>query len=575
MVRITKIVAIFLLTAAQEALSAPVDNENAVLNGTNSELGAVSQPEFAEGTNSAASSDELVPGEERAVSVGNELQDREEKSGNTRRITLINATPYRWVRQSMSQYQIPDWNDAWPEYIESGDAFVAESNRYEGKYGRDTGGEVQYKLEGTCEDMGFEIKYNPGRAKLPDVRIKYLGALQTRWTPKGSEVNLGAYVVTGGVNWLLAGPENDFRSTNTPIGWMQEQIKDIGQYPLNQIVVPRAHHTGMNQGRTGVGVVYDETTLTQTRYPYVQMRDGGARVLDFRPYERSSNKMSAGHFSVIANLHHGMIGITLQEIINDINQFLEENPGEMVILDLHDKESWVGWSSYRFLQSRKFRPFEPENMRRLFKELEGLKNRFNLSTNAVDVHTRPLNDFIGDGKSAVLIHIPDRWAKDKSFPGAENGYVSNRNFPRTGYWSDTDAANQLQAEQTTTLSLKKNSRGGQIHDSQWVLRLATVQYIFPVLSLTDLARAAWGRMYGGIWNGSNDQVYPNWISLDAYQTEDARNLVMLMNRCLVARKCGKLGGKVPEAADLELPACKAKAAAEATAKGQSKPKTTP
>jgi hypothetical protein len=243
-----------------------------------------------------------------------------------------------------------------------------------------------------------------------------------------------------------------------------------------------------------------------------------------------------------------MIGISLGEIIDDINRFQNEYPGELIILDIHDNENWNGGD--------KFRKLKEKDHVLLYKELSRLYNLFSVPTDVVNVHRMPLNSFIGDGKSAVLIHAPDPWKHDKAYPGQQGGYVTNRNFPRTAYWSDTDMSDTLQAEQIATLKLKKTyGRGGQVHDSQWILRLGWVQYVFPVLPLTELAKSAWGWLYGGLWNGSNDQRYPNWVTLDAYEGEDAKMLVMTMNRCLVAGKCGKLGGKAPGAKESELPTC--------------------
>lgn len=556
MVRFHNLVALAVVAMTEPVLSAP----RAVGNGRVKEAGFSGGSEFSSANSkhgslvrpvaaAAKPVGDVVPGEEKAVAVF--MPARKAKEGDWRRINIINATPYRFVRKGMHEYQIEDWPRSWPKYIEPGQVHESVSKMYGGHHRRDTGAEVTYEIEGTCEKMSFEIIYNKERAELPTVRVQFKGGLKTRWTPKGSEIELTRRVVWGGVNFLLAGTEDDFYSMDGPVGWMQEQIKDIGDYPLNQIVMPRSHHAGMNQGRTGVGIVYDETTLTQTKSPYEQMKVGGARVLDFRPYLRTGRMFSAGHFSVIAGLHHGMIGINLKEIIDDINRFLDENPGEMIIVDFHDKESWMGFGE------PKFGEVNEEWRRLLWKELERLNHRFALPDDVMDIHKMTLNDFVGDGQSTVLIHVPDQWIWDKHFPGAHEGYVSNRNFPRTGYWSDTEHGETLVAEQGATIEQKKsNGRGGQIHDAQWVLRLATVQYVFPVLPLWKLAREAWGRLYVGMWSAINDEKYPNWISFDAFETEEAKILAMTMNRCLVAGKCGKLGGKAPSAEPLELKCAK-------------------
>lgn len=495
----------------------------------------------------------VVPGEERAVA--STLKSRKSflEDHPLRRITVINSTPYTWHRTHVSDYQIKDWEENWPEFIAPGVAFEFLSDEYGGKNRRETGAEVVYAIQGTCKPMSFEVTYNPTRAVKPDVRVNFKGELKTRWTPKGGQINLGTKAAHGGVNFVIAGTEDDFYSMDGPVGWMQEQIKDIGHYPLNEIVMPRSHHAGMSDARTGVGVVYEETTITQTRTPYDQMAIGGVRVLDFRPYMRRRGRFAAGHFSEILGLHHGMIGIRLQEIIDDINRFNKEHPGELIILDIHDEESWCGSGG-----GEKFRKLQEWMREMLYLELGTLEHRFKLPADAKDVHKMTLNDFVGDGKPAVLIHAPAEWAKDKRFPGVAGGYVTNRNFPRTAYWSDTNMGSTLVNEQAMTLKQRKASgRGGRIHDMQYVLRLASVQYVFPVVPLTILASQAWGRLYIGVWTAINDEVYPNWISLDRVQTEEAKILAMVINRCLVAGKCGKLRGKAPHAKEIQ-PKCKSK-----------------
>ena len=471
-----------------------------------------------------------------------------------RRFNVINSTPYRWRRIAIHSYQIPDWSGVWPKYIESGQVIEVVTEKASGGGSRkDTGAEVVYKLEETCRPMSFRLAFNPTRAQDPDVRVTFLQELKTRWTNKGGEIDLGKRIAYGGVNFILAGTEAELYSNEGPLGWMQEQLEIVGKYPLNQIVMPRSHHAGMNKGLRGIGLAHDKTTLTQTRSPYEQIAIGGVRVLDFRPYERSKGTFSEGHFSNIGGLHHGMIGISLEDIINDINRFNKESPGELIIIDIHDSESWVG-KAKGINNKGKFRPLEVEDRARLWKQFEQLEHRFVLPAGAQNIPEMPLEAFIGTGQSAVLIHTPGPWTKDKAFPGGKAGYVSNRNFPRTAYWSDTEKPDVLVTEQTATLRSKKGAsgRGGDIHDSQWILRLAAMDYVTPIQSLNDLAQAAWGRLYGAMWKMVDDRVYPNWISFDAIETEEGKALAMAMNRCIVAGKCGELGGKAPNAEPLDL-----------------------
>lgn len=52
----------------------------------------------------------------------------------------------------------------------------------------------------------------------------------------------------GGVNWFFVGFENDFWFIYGFVGWMQEQIKDIGKFFFNEIIMFCLYYVGMNKG---------------------------------------------------------------------------------------------------------------------------------------------------------------------------------------------------------------------------------------------------------------------------------------------------------------------------------------
>ena len=457
------------------------------------------------------------------------------------KLNVINATPYRWRRGYRHSYQLRQWSDAtWPEFVEPGEVFSVNTVMGIAARVQDTAGEVAYHLEKTSKPMSFMVEYRGGNH--PHIWVRFMQELHTETGPKGSQMDIGLRGDGAGVNFVLAGREGHFVSHDAPVGWMQSQLATIGDVPLNQVVVPRSHHAGMWKAVRGIGLVQPATTVCQRRTAYEQMAAGGVRVLDFRPYRHRDGRYSTAHMAVVEGLHHGMIGASLQEMIGMINQFNREHPGELVVLDIHEDQSWAG--------ARDFYRLNHDDRVALYKELAKLEHRMAVP-DSENIGLWPLKRFIGSGQSAVLIHAPRSWRdNDKaSFPGGAEGLVTNNNLFRVPHWSDTDKPWTLRSDQAARLARHVGAASPHVHDMQWILALQGVSNVIPQRSITELAGRAYGALYDGVWGMVGEGSYPGWITTDAVETGEVKALAMAMNQCLAAQKCGKLGGKVMSASD--------------------------
>lgn len=249
-------------------------------------------------------------------------------------ITVTNATLYQWKRGHQHAYQVKQW-EAWPDSIDAGQSVQVRVKRRGGHKKSDSAAEVQYWLVGTSERMEMQFEYPTHQ-----VRVRYMEELATMGQGRGSEQVLGFETYPGGVVFVLAGSEaGGFVANGAPAGWMQATLRDVGHLPLRQLAMPRTHHTGMWKGVAPLGFASKANTLTQMTDLWTQLTEGGVRVLDVRAtwmvhwkwaQWREAHTVPMGFYGI-----HGMLGAGIEEMVDVINRFNDEFPGELIILDMH------------------------------------------------------------------------------------------------------------------------------------------------------------------------------------------------------------------------------------------------
>ena len=462
-------------------------------------------------------------------------------------ISLINATPYEWHRGYNSSYQLKNWSTGWPKRILSGQSHTMVVRRARGSFPRDSAGDVIYHLKGTKKPMSFMVRYTPG---IKDgVSVQFLEQLQTLNNAKNTLHKLGFNRIPGGVGFILAGTEGDFLSNDPPLGWMQAQLHEIGDLPLKEIAMPRSHHAGQWKNEESVGFATPANTQTHRLPLEDQLGNGGIRVLDVRPVLRHK-LWRESHGGFIGPYYHGMMGATIREMVGMVNTFLEETKGELVIFDIFDQETRNGDS--------RFRPVNDDELKILYKELMKLKHLIAVPEDH-DLTEWPLRRFLNIAyskhnkvRSAVLIRVHPSWAARKHFPGSKKGFVTGVNLPLKSRWSDVGDVKKMATDQITSLKNARPNRNATLYNVDWLLTQKSLSAVFPLQSIMTMALQAWRAMYDELWGALTDQTYPNLLTVDNIHGNEHKTFVMAINKCLAARKCGDLGGKVQVVNDTNM-----------------------
>ncbi|OAA46059.1 LysM domain-containing protein [Metarhizium rileyi] len=458
------------------------------------------------------------------------------------RISLINATPYQWHKTYNHSYQLSQWEAQWPQYIQPGQVVtVAVKGCGYCFVPADTAGQVTYRIEDTEKPMSLQVQHRAGRVHWG--YVQFLENMETLNNGIHSELNLGTSRSLSSVAFVLAGTEGDFISNDGPTDWMQHQLEEIGHLPLRNIAMPRSHNSGQWKSEVALGLARAGNTQTQTLTLLDQLGTGGIRVLDLRLLLKHG-RFHAHHGAVFGRQFNGMLGASLKEMIDMQNQFMEQHPGELFIWDIHEGDGRNG--------DRKYEPFDDADRKLLYDELLRLNHRRALPKNE-DLTLRPLNFFIDKdlgrrGRSCVVVRVPVSWAARAHFPGSTEGFVSGADFPLRSRWSDTNHVEKLVEDQLARMKEARPQRDAEVYNMEWVITQQGVQTVTAsdIETIIELSGQAWRTMHHELWQSLTHLTYPNWITMDDIHGSSHKALVMAINKCLVARRCGRLGGKVAD-----------------------------
>ncbi|KAG9251236.1 uncharacterized protein F5Z01DRAFT_663639 [Emericellopsis atlantica] len=497
---------------------------------------------------------------------------------STAYLTLMNGTPYNWQRNYSHSYQMVGWKQESPLSVKAGEAVQFLIQPSEGLFDRstDSAGELVYHLEGTSTPMAFELKYRHNKQKYRwEAQITFRGDLMSSQAKKGATTMIGnshtwfvppslpgAY---GGTAFLLAGTETDGFISTTGVdkadgdaGWMHNMLPQIGQKSLREVIVPRSHHAALNVANsTRLGVLgIEKYAVTQTRSLAEQLRRDGVRVLDTRVakiYPRA-HRNSSFPDALFAEFHgiksdaglQGMAGDTLPHIIDAINHFNEEYPGELIIWEFHQETFVHDGRVSSSLATAITRDLDDQERMEVFDMLKrNLKHRVDLPAIAegVDDYTQiPLERFIGDGKSAVLVIFADGWmhaVSEKGIPFAKEGMITRSKFPYTGQWADTDQIAKMTRNQLTQLKRLRLQPKDKLFDLQWILSMGPSTFLrMSGKDLITMARQSMVEFRKWVWMYMTTERYPNWVTLDGLENGEMKTWAMAANLCFVARKCG-------------------------------------
>lgn len=480
---------------------------------------------------------------------------------------LLNGTPYRWELMTVKGDDVgASFSILLPDVLQPGQSVTWEAKMKSD----DAQAEVRYNLVGTKEESWLTLNIHRGFPH--KVTVKYGGALETVGLAdsgkRGSVVDLG--VARGAVcaTFFLTGAEGRFYANDAPGNWMHTMLDDIGNYTLRDVMLPRSHRAGMYTGHKRYGLGNRINTFTQDFSIYYQLNVAGVRVFDLSPLLDKDGRIWESHGTFRAPKFHGGTGVSHDSLVAQINQFNDDFPGELIILDVRGDGMRSG---------KDFRPLHGEGVRQVIDSLRRLNHRAVLEPGKDMTRMRIANIIGGGGgnKSAVVIRMPeDRipgLPPGHGWPGAKYGFVTETELPVVRQWSNKGDENEMLYDQIAALQKHRGSgRGQPLFESDLLLTLKGKALVGRT-SVTELNAPAWIMLVDRFWTAFKGAAYPNWVAMDAIRDSSLRGVAMAVNQCFVAKRCGTLGGRVPGGST--TPQKAANGTAPATAANSTSPTT--
>ncbi|KAG8841886.1 hypothetical protein FRB91_004609 [Serendipita sp. 411] len=264
----------------------------------------------------------------------------------------------------------------------------------------------------------------------------------------------------------------------------------------------------------------ESNTLTQW-LPVSGQLTAGARLFDIRPtlYQQT---YATGHYSHAEILGWvGLSGQTMQEIVDQINAFLDVNH-ELVILRL--------WASQNINDSH--RPFNQKEwddlMALMAHPTTGLRHLFVADNpTQVDLKTLPLQKYIGNGKSAVVVQIQQFDVNIDAF--ASKGFYKDWQLQYYDVYSDTTDFQKMKDDQFKKM---RDYCSANPIDKRvlfvlaWGLTLEGTQNLYGNIRQNgDYANRQLFKVFPEV----SKEVYPNLISIDSIRPGDLPALAMAIN----------------------------------------------
>ncbi|KAI8270287.1 Mutanase [Colletotrichum sp. SAR 10_98] len=445
-------------------------------------------------------------------------------------ITIVNLTPYtfRYLKDRSNYYQVAaDFDDIPPGQSRQNKARWATS----GTSRADDNGEAYFEVKGTNHE--FRIRCTTHYPS--DRPIRFVVDLD------GWGLGVKEYEV----------PETEV-SITSPVAWMDSIKEHIKGRLVKHVIMPGAHDAGMSViGKYKWGGTPMDTQ-TQA-YGIAGQLALGARYFDLRP-AIADDEFHIFHVSdPRATVIVGASGVTLQNVIDDINDFYTSNPGEVVFLWMRDMVSFRGGL---FGGGH---PFNENQMAQFFDKLRGIKNRCRGLTEATKLQERVMGELMeqNDGSGCVAI-ILDQFGVDAGIPQddpASGIFLAGKHMDRTDRWEEDVGTTpaQLLGYQVAGFDdpvrrRLEPSKGGDFFVSQWVLNAKHEDAVF--YGLENLANYLTTPMlyYGGVAEMTPD-MFPTVMLMDYIgmrvsgdttannRAAELRTLALGLNLYMVSENC--------------------------------------
>ncbi|KAK2770089.1 putative exo-beta-1,3-glucanase [Colletotrichum kahawae] len=405
-------------------------------------------------------------------------------------ITIVNLTPYtfRYMKDRSNYYQVAaNFDDIPPGQSRQNGARWATS----GTSRADDNGEAYFEVEGTNHE--FRIRCTTHYPA--DMPIRFVvdldgwGLGTKEYEVPETEVSI-TFVITGSENY---GYHHSLTLDSSPEGWMNSIEEHIRGRLVKHVIMPGAHDAGMSISRN---------TQTQA-YGIAAQLALGARYFDLRP-ALVDDEFHIFHVSdPRATVIVGASGVTLQDVIDGINAFYANTPGEVIFLWMRDMVSFRG-GLYGGGH-----PFNAQEMAQFFDKLRGINNRCLGLTEATKLQDRVMGELMeqNNGRGCVAI-VLDQFGVDEEITQddpASGIFLATKHMDRYDRWEDDKGSSpgSLLFYQVTGFGAEERQRikaaeKDEFFVSQWFLNAKPTDAL--AYGLEDLANYLTTPMlyYGGV-----------------------------------------------------------------------------
>lgn len=411
-------------------------------------------------------------------------------------INIVNLTPYRFKfrRDLSNQCQISG---------DFGDVPAGHTRQMRASYGTkgssrvDDNADYYFDVVGTNHRFHIKSTQNDKEGDyyrtIWDMNEWGLGYKEFKHPDVEVAVNL---IITGSEEY---GYYTSMDWASSPQGWMRALYPVIKDRQLRHVVMPGSHDAGMGVW-TSDHVGAPANTQTQGLTIYEQLV-AGARYFDLRVVRQLGSGPDPLYLAAHVNdemstLAVGGTGESVQDIIDGINRFYKETPGEAIFLWVRYLNTVVGQPGIGLIGVQA----DTKLMEIWFDKFKLIENRCKGLSNSPTMDKKNMSDFMdsNDGKGcAVIIFDADKSIQagaPKLLP--EEGIYNSSYLIRHDAYSNTNDIKKLNSTQIDWWRghAKRNvsNTGGPEEDSdkffisQWLLTQDKIDLVY----LASLERSA-------------------------------------------------------------------------------------
>lgn len=487
----------------------------------------------------------------------------------TQYVTIVNLTPHRFVldksRTHSYQMDVFDWDD-----IPQGRSRqnIAAYTSKAGKNGVDDNGEVYYKIDGT--NQGFQVRKTTHipddypRRTIFDLSNMNLGQREYLDPGKESSVTL---VITGSAQYGFQASLRHPRAN-----WMKSIYNVIKDRKVKHLYMPGTHDSGMSRISGKINSIGSSpNTQTQGINFYDQLRTG-ARLFDLRvgSIHKNDNTADYSYWTLHVNNERGDVAIgnsgeSLDDVINEVNHFLAENPGEIIFFRVRYmigiRETPMGGPIF----------WDAKQVNDFFGQLKRINNRCsNLDTNT-KFNEQPAKYFMDqNGGNGCVLFLLDQGNFQGNVPrdSVADGIYKSDVMDVWDNWSNMDNTEKVANDQVA--DWKTVHRGGdndRFLISQWLVSANAITTTALTIQNIAIQPTNPALYWMGI-NNMSPESYPtvslidyigvvvedrhdfNSLSAEMFTLAVGMNLYMASENCAVSKGKSPLLKAAPKAKTL-------------------------